>query len=203
MSASLRYANAARRAEAERTAFGLLLEDADYLRLAGLDGPSSDVAVQFFRKWSESAEPPPLTLRRYDDVTALALRFFAGWADLSHIVIHDPSKGAGRRLLANVFAVLQEMAFDQVRCVGKRAAAGERSREAYGHYVMPRFGFDGDLPRAVRHRLPEQFAHFATIGELLETPEGRQYWRHHGVTLRGLAFDLSADSVSWRTLQSS
>lgn len=198
----MKFTNVHRRAEAEQSLFSQSISDADYAQMVAANR-NADVIVHFLRPCPNSTSPPPVTVRRQDAEVTLVLRLYPGWVDLSTIVIETPGEGRGRRLLSDVFLVLREFGFGQVRCVGKNAARTDSSRGAFGYYAMPRFGFDGDLPVAVRQRLPTQLAHHRTICELLETTEGRRYWKKNGVTLFSLDFDLAENSDSWQRLRSS
>ena len=60
---------------------------------------------------------------------------------------------------------------------------GRKNRLEWGYYVLPRFGFDGPLPKNIQLRLPKHFQHPATLGKLFETSEGRSWWKQNGIAL--------------------
>ena len=60
---------------------------------------------------------------------------------------------------------------------------GRKNRLECGYYVLPRFGFDGPLPKETQLRLPKQFQQSTTLGKLFETSEGRSWWKQNGIAL--------------------
>ena len=60
---------------------------------------------------------------------------------------------------------------------------GRKNRLEWGYYVLPRFGFDGPLPKETQKRLPEHFQRPITLGKLFETGEGRSWWKQNGLAL--------------------
>ena len=60
---------------------------------------------------------------------------------------------------------------------------GRKNRLEWGYYVLPRFGFDGPLPKEIPSQLPQRFQQARTLGELFETGEGRAWWKQNGVAL--------------------
>ena len=60
---------------------------------------------------------------------------------------------------------------------------GRKNRLEWGYYVLPRFGFDGPLPKEVQLHLPKRFQQPLTLGKLFETDEGRSWWKQNGLAL--------------------
>ncbi len=75
-----------------------------------------------------------------------------------------------------------------------------RRRGENGYYTWPRFGFDGALTPTLRAALPDRFRTAKTVLDLIETREGRAWWREHGETI-DVCFDLTPGSRSRRTLR--
>ncbi len=75
-----------------------------------------------------------------------------------------------------------------------------RRRGENGYYTWPRYGFDAPLPAHVRRLLPPELDGARTLLDLMESPDGRRWWRARGATVRAV-FDLSAGSRSWKTLR--
>jgi hypothetical protein len=67
-----------------------------------------------------------------------------------------------------------------------------------GYLVWPKFGFDADLSPARIKTLPAPLAGARTLSDLLSTPEGQNWWRKHGWSIR-LDFDMTRGSRSWET----
>jgi len=60
---------------------------------------------------------------------------------------------------------------------------GRKTRLEWGYYVLPRFGFDGPLPKEIQIQLPKELQHPTTLGEIFETSEGRSWWKQNGLAL--------------------
>ena len=60
---------------------------------------------------------------------------------------------------------------------------GRKNRLEWGYYVLPRFGFDGPIPKEARSQLPKDFQQFTTLGKLFETTEGRSWWKQNGMAI--------------------
>ena len=69
-----------------------------------------------------------------------------------------------------------------------------------GYYTWPRFGFDAMLPFEIRPSLPPDLRHAQTVLDLMESEEGRTWWRQHGTAIEA-SFDLADHSRSWQVFQ--
>jgi len=78
-----------------------------------------------------------------------------------------------------------------------------------GYYVWPRFGYIGKLPLESRQALraaadtgqiPQEWANFRTIQQLMQTQAGRDWWKINGDSL-DLTFNLKPNSLSMRLLK--
>ena len=71
-----------------------------------------------------------------------------------------------------------------------RAARSDRD---VGYLVWPIFGYDGPIPLPIRVGMPAELAHYSTLQDLLDLPEGRDWWHSHGDSI-DLSFDLTPGS---------
>jgi len=87
----------------------------------------------------------------------------------------------------------------------KYIATGASRLEGYnGYWTWARFGYLGELPdrqllldAVARGDLPQSFASYTTVQELMMSPEGQAWWKANGATWQG-KFDLAPDSLSMR-----
>jgi hypothetical protein len=75
-----------------------------------------------------------------------------------------------------------------------------------GYYVWPRYGYDGVLSARTRMYLqrastPESIKQATQVSELMQTQEGRDWWKEHGEAI-DVVFDLKKTGYSMRTLNS-
>lgn len=75
-----------------------------------------------------------------------------------------------------------------------------RGPDFNGYYTWPRMGYDGDLPKAITSKLPQQFSGFTKVSQLMDTPEGRTWWKKNGDDI-DLTFDLAEGSRSMQVLE--
>jgi GNAT superfamily N-acetyltransferase len=73
----------------------------------------------------------------------------------------------------------------------------DRRADDNGYYTWPRFGFDGPLSTAIRRQLPAEIAAARSVLDLVESQNGRRWWRRYGVAIL-VRFDLAENSRSWR-----
>jgi hypothetical protein len=76
-----------------------------------------------------------------------------------------------------------------------------RAGEDNGYYTWPRFGYDGPLSFETKDKLPESLKNAKTVQDLFATPEGIEWWKTNGETIK-LEFDLAPGSLSrerWET----
>ncbi len=128
-----------------------------------------------------------------DDNGDLALvneRFVAG----------EQHKGAGTMMFASQVEAASRMGVKKITTV-----AGGGPGTAYnGYYTWPRLGYDTEIEKLHpndREQLAEDFPgkKFAHLSDLLQTPEGRDWWKKNGASI-SVSFDLSPSSNSLKVL---
>jgi hypothetical protein len=106
-------------------------------------------------------------------------------------------KGAGTRIFAQQRNQARKLGVEYINT----DAIGRKGADHNGYYTWARLGYDGDIPPAVRSRMPAQFRDYETVHEimLLGGREGREWWKEHGDSFEGY-FDLSRGSISNQVL---
>jgi hypothetical protein len=97
----------------------------------------------------------------------------------------------------NIFA--RQVEYAAKARVSEIQVQAARGPDMNGYYTWPRFGYDGPLPVSTRLSLPQKFDHVSQISELMETKEGRDYWKQNGHTLY-LSFDPKPGSPNREVL---
>lgn len=69
-----------------------------------------------------------------------------------------------------------------------------------GYYTWARLGFNADIPKSLRDKLPEQLKSAQDLADLMETEHGREWWKQHGSDI-AVKFDLSDNGKSIRILR--
>jgi GNAT superfamily N-acetyltransferase len=105
-------------------------------------------------------------------------------------------KGLATRMFAAQVAAARTFGFDQI------VAFADNREGRNGHYTWPRLGFDKRLTLEEQSRLPPRFSHLTCLSDLMEQPEGRNWWKKHGFALE-VTFDTSLQSRSMQLLQAS
>lgn len=109
----------------------------------------------------------------------------------------QPPPGLGVRLLATQVKALQLNGFAKM----KLYAAGEYGNAVWnGYYTWPRYGYDANLDASIISKLPDSLRSASTVLDLMETKEGRSWWKVNGRPMN-MTFDLSPGSRSLRVLQ--
>ncbi len=70
----------------------------------------------------------------------------------------------------------------------------------HGYYAWARLGFNAEIPNSLREKLPEQLKSAQELADLMETQQGREWWRQHGSDI-AVKFDLSSGSKSLKILR--
>jgi hypothetical protein len=99
---------------------------------------------------------------------------------LQELSIHRSDKrgrGMGRKVFHRQVESCKQLGIRQIIMFGRK------NRLEWGYYVLPRFGFDGPLPKESQLRLPKQFEQPTTLGKLFETSDGQSWWRQNGIAL--------------------
>jgi len=97
--------------------------------------------------------------------------------ELSILQAEKRGRGEGTKLFHRQVEACKELGIRRIQMFGRK------NRLEWGYYVLPRFGFDGPLPKDARLRLPQEFPQAATLGMLFETDEGRSWWKQNGTAL--------------------
>ncbi len=105
--------------------------------------------------------------------------------------VKEGSRGQG--IGASVFGRMVEQAkasgIDYIKC-----EAG-REKGQNGYAIWPKMGYDGDIPKEVKSKLPSEMSDSKRVSDLMKTPEGRKFWEENGVTTN-MTFDLKSGSQS-------
>lgn len=117
---------------------------------------------------------------------------------LDHLLIGDAAKqgaGLGTAAFRDVVALAQQQGFRRI------TLEATRDDDLNGYYAFARLGADGLLPTPLAREAQEAGFDAMRVSDLMETPEGRAWWRENGDTVE-LAFDLTPGSESMRRLES-
>lgn len=105
-------------------------------------------------------------------------------------------QGLGTDIFARQVEALSAAGFSRIDTYGQRAGG---NNPANGYYTWPRLGYEGNLNRDVREKLPPELGSLKTVGQLMATPEGRAWWKENGDSLY-LHFSLAKNSRSRQIL---
>ena len=86
-----------------------------------------------------------------------------------------------------------------VAAIALEAAGSSTSSVFNGYYTWPRYGFDAKIDDSLRSILPGNLASSVSIADLMDSQEGRLWWKANGRESY-LEFDLTPGSRSWQTL---
>ena len=177
-----------------RRLFGRVLRPSEY---AGLAGAPDDAKVEV------GASDGKLYLELRDRVAAAYRGYYYVYCTkAARVLLNDGLRihveamqghGLGLQMFYRQARNAAAMGIDRIEAV-----AGRRHDEN-GYYTWPRYGFQGVLPRPVRHLLPVGLTHGSTILDVMSCEKGRDWWKEHGVTV-AVRFDLAPGSRSRRTL---
>jgi hypothetical protein len=175
--------------------FGRNLQPGDYASLAGApDEAHVAVGTLAGDLYLEMSEP---ATRAYYGIWLIRR------ADSAAVLVNDGfrislkelrSKGLGLRIFQRQFHYARLLGIRRIETVAGRQA------DENGYYTWPRFGFDGPLPRRLRQELPPGLEHVQTVLDLMESHQGRLWWKEHGTNI-DVTFDLIAGSRSCRIFE--
>ena len=95
---------------------------------------------------------------------------------LDLISVENAGQGEGRDLFNEIIEQAKSQGYESITAY----AAGDKDDEGYnGYYSLARFGFDGEIPEKLKEEAKEEFS-ANTIQDLMQTEEGRQWWRENG-----------------------
>jgi hypothetical protein len=96
-------------------------------------------------------------------------------------------------------------AYIETHAAGNGMALKEQGDDAFnGFYTWPRFGYDEDISdfsSSVQKKIKKQFPDAKSVLDIMDTKEGRKWWKENGVDLEHAKFDLRPNSRSMLTLQ--
>ncbi len=104
--------------------------------------------------------------------------------------------GLGTAVFAHQVDAARRLGIDYI----KAEAVSPMFHKENGYYVWPRLGFNGPLDGATRASLPPQLAHARDLLDLMQTPEGRAWWKQQGRSVY-VRFELDKNSKSSRHLE--
>ena len=175
-----------------RQLFGRPLKRWEYAALAGApDDARVEVGALGGQIYLEFREP---TMHFYQGLVQIR-RSEAGplLIDDDFQMLHPSMQG--KRLGRHIFH--RQLCYAKALGVTGIETLADRRGSDDGYYAWPRLGFDGALSVAVCRKLPAGLVAARTILDLMDSPDGRRWWRQHGVAIR-VRFDLAEESRSWR-----
>jgi GNAT superfamily N-acetyltransferase len=101
-------------------------------------------------------------------------------------------QGIGREIFGRMVETATRLGVDRIETAAMRAS------DRNGYYTWPLFGYDGEIPGAIREILPDWLQGVKRVSEIMATPEGQQWWKTNGVSVT-LRFDLAPGSYSRQT----
>jgi hypothetical protein len=115
------------------------------------------------------------------------------------IEVENQGKGVGSRIFSDQAEFLAAKGFDRIKCDAARSY--EKGPGAYvGYYTWPRLGYDAPLNdqdtskelqrNGVLVDLLRKFPNAQRVSDLMQTPEGRAWWKEKGIALP-MEFKLS------------
>lgn len=116
---------------------------------------------------------------------------------LDMIWTENNGEGRGTEIIVDIVDAAKEQNYYRITAFG--AGAGGANDGYNGYYTLPRLGFDGILSDTDQIRAKEAGFIVTNVSELMDTPEGRKWWKENGSGL-DLSFDLTDGSKSFETL---
>lgn len=114
-------------------------------------------------------------------------------------VVDDTGQGMGARAFGRQVEQATRLGVARLET---HAAGNYGSTTFNGYYTWPRFGYDADIPSHTRTVLrnsgPVELRNATRVSELMQSPEGREFWRTEGSDLYHAEFDLKPGSMSHR-----
>ncbi len=111
---------------------------------------------------------------------------------------NSPHKGKGAQVFHEQVQALQKAGVDHIET---EAARGPKLN---GYYTWVRLGYDGPIPENSLLRMPSglrsKLNEKSTLLDLLDLPEGRQWWKDRGESV-DVKFDLTPGSRSLQVLE--
>ena len=120
----------------------------------------------------------------------------------AEIKVHKKGTGQGTEIFAEQVKHAEELGVSKIKAV----AAGSKGSKYNGYYTWPRLGYDQDLSddipmkNSARAELTTKFPKAKSVGDLMTTKEGREWWQENGADLDFATFDLKKGSRSRKVL---
>ncbi len=113
----------------------------------------------------------------------------------------EQSKGIGATVFAAIAGKLSRAGFKQVATNAARNLTQINGKviDDFGYNALPKWGFDGAVPKTTQDDLPPSHQSINSIRRLIQDEHGASLWEKHGRTC-DVVFDLAEDSVSWQML---
>lgn len=105
------------------------------------------------------------------------------------VTAKERGKGLGRESFGRMVEAAQAAGFDRIFTHAARGST------MVGYRVWPRFGYDGEIPEAIRRVLPPDLAGARNVSDLMATEAGRTWWDQNGQGVN-LRFSLARNSRS-------
>lgn len=125
-----------------------------------------------------------------------------------HFEMKTKGKGTGAELFSKQVEAAASIGVYEIRC---HAACTDDNGERYfnGYYTWPRLGYDQPLEGKGVHEsdketydaAKERFPGAKTVLDVMQTEEGRQWWKDNGTDMLAARFDLSEGSRSLKIHQ--
>ena len=190
------------RTQAEQTVFGHTIGDETYGDLVGDIAGDATVNVCFNRPYHTHNKVYPITVSAESCLHSTVIRLDHGDFDYSDCTVKSKGHGIGRLILYLVAKTARDLGFVRLNAAGSKYSNLARPQDAtYGYYVYPLYGFNAPIPPAVLGSLPAHLAGANTIRDLMQTANGRPYWKQNGTQLNHMEFDLTPNSPSWDMLR--
>lgn len=122
------------------------------------------------------------------------------WVENESIKINNDQQGygLGATVLARQVDQLGRLGFSKIEATAYRNDAQQWANWV-GWKVWPKMGYDGPLTDSVKAILPDHMRHYTMVSDLMETPEGREWWDENGDSTK-VEFNLSQGSRSLQVL---
>jgi hypothetical protein len=106
------------------------------------------------------------------------------------IAVAKTGGGEGTKIFRTQVESAVKHGFDYIR------TDADASGTSNGYYTWPRLGYDKDIHSTMLVKLPSELKGATKVSDLMKTPEGREWWKKNGTTLKDARFDLKDGSLS-------
>jgi len=203
MSRTFHFDPLGQRAQAEQTVFGHAIGDETYGDLVGDIAGDATVNVHFNQPYHTHNKTYPITVSAESCLHTTVIRLGQGEFDYSDCTVKSKGHGIGRLILYLVAKTARDLGFVALNAAGsKYSNPALPQATTYGYYVYPLYGFNAPIPPHVLGNLPAHLAGANTVRDLMQTQNGKQYWKANGVQLNHMEFELTPPTAaSWEMLR--